>query len=94
MPFSFFFREAIGWVRGSQEREVGVLPKSGCLSAAGGFGRALLVSSWRGIDPSDSPSWLLSEDAASESQAEGSFRAGKKKLWALNRVVGTLNLKF
>lgn len=78
MPFFFFIGS--NWVGDSGKLGAGCLEftrGSGCLSSAGGFVRALLVSTLRGLEFSDSPFVSFSEDARQKLQAGGTFRAGK-----------------
>ena len=74
MPFFFFIGS--NWVGDSWKLGVGCLEfsrGSGCLSSAGVFVRALLVSILRELEFSDSPFVFFPEDAASEVIGWGHF---------------------
>lgn len=74
MPFFFFIGS--NWVDDSGESGAGCLEftrELGCLSSAGGFVRALMVSTLGGLEFSDSPFVSFSEDTASEVTGRGHF---------------------
>lgn len=72
-----FLQEAVRWAAlGSGEWGVWIHARSGCLSAAGGFVRALWVPTLRELHSGDS-SLSLSEGAAAVVTGWGGSRAGR-----------------